>query len=187
MAITKFNAIDGVFGGNGGFIPTTTVQAGNPNTVVAGSSFAGQIGDIYFDTTGAIGYTCTVGGASATAVWAADGASASAFGWNNTTGTTQAMVVNNGYVSNNAAQSTFTLPTTAAVGQRVAVSGAGAAGFIIAQNASQLVHIYGSAVTTTGTGGNITSTDAYDAVELLCITANTTWKVQSVKGNPTYT
>lgn len=177
------NALNGQFGGVGD-IPRSTVQSGNPNTVVSGSSFAAQLGDIYFDSTALIGYTATTGGASGTAVWTADASSSSSFSWNNTTGTTQAMAVNNGYVSNNAALSTFTLPTTAAIGQRVGIQGSGAAGWLLAQNAGQTVH-FGTSTTTAGAGGSLASTNQYDHVELICITANTTWAAYNVQGNLT--
>lgn len=102
--------------------------------------------------------------------------------WNNVTGTTQAASINNGYIANNAALVTVTLPSTAAVGSVVRVAGAGAGGWRIAQNASQLIN-FGTTVTTTGTGGRLDSTNRYDAVELLCVTANTTWTVISSVGN----
>jgi hypothetical protein len=182
----KNNAINGSFLGTGGNIPTTTVQSGNPNTVVAGSSFPAQLGDIYFDSTALIGYTATTGGLSGVAVWTAESAASSGFTWNNTTGTTQAMAVNNGYISNNASLSTFTLPTTIAVGQRVAIQGAGAGGWILAQNAGQTIN-FGDAPTTAGTGGSIASTNQFDHIEVICITANTTFAAYNAQGNLTVT
>lgn len=179
------NALNGKFGGNGGQIPTSTVQAGNPNTVVSGASFAGSLGDIYFDTTGLAGWTCTTPGASGTAVWTAESASSSAFGWLNTTTTTQAMAVNTGYISNNAALSTFTLPAAATIGQRVAIQGAGAGGWLLAQNAGQTIH-FGSVTTTAGAGGSLASTNANDHIELICTATNTTWQAYGSQGNLTY-
>lgn len=98
----------------------------------------------------------------------------SGIGWTEVTGTTQAIVADNGYVANNAGLVTFTLPTTAAFGTVVNVVGKGAGGWKINQNASQIVRI-GSAATTSGVGGSIASTNRYDSIELLCTTANTTW------------
>lgn len=185
---TPFNAINGQFIGNGFIIAATHVGSGNPNTNTSGGSFGpANLGDLYFDSTGLVQYICTTPGAAGTAVWASEAAAGSSFAWNNTTTTTQTMAVNNGYVSNNAAQSTFSLPTTAAVGQRVAVSGAGTGGFIIAQGTGQIIHVNATQATTSGAGGSITSSDLYDEVELMCVVANTGWKVQNVKGNPTYT
>lgn len=92
--------------------------------------------------------------------------------WTVVTGTSQAMAVNNGYVSNNAGVVTMTLPSTAAVGSLFSVAGLGAGGWLIAQNASQLIHL-GSSVTTTGTGGSLASTNRYDSITILCVVANT--------------
>jgi hypothetical protein len=104
--------------------------------------------------------------------------------WTNVTGTTQTAAVNNGYIANNASLVTVTLPSTAAIGQTVSVAGAGAGGWKLAQNASQLVH-FGTSVTTTGTGGSLASVNQYDAVEVVCIVANTTWTVINSQGNLT--
>lgn len=100
------------------------------------------------------------------------------FTWNEVTGTSSNMAVSNGYIANNAGLVTLTLPATAAVGDVVRVAGKGAGLWSIAQNAGQLIN-YGSAVTTTGVGGSLAASARYDTVELLCITANTTWEVLS--------
>lgn len=101
--------------------------------------------------------------------------------WTEVTGTSQSMAVNNGYIANNAGLVTCTLPTTAAVGQFVQVSGKGAGLFKIGQNASQVIHT-GTTDTTTGTGGSLTATNRYDCLTLRCITANTDWVLESSKG-----
>ena len=102
--------------------------------------------------------------------------------WNNVTGTTQAAAVNSGYVANNAGLVTITLPATASVGQSVAISGSGAGGWKLAQNASQLINFL-AAVTTTGTGGYIASATRYDCIVVRCIVADTTWIVEQAVGN----
>jgi hypothetical protein len=94
--------------------------------------------------------------------------------WSTVAGTTQAIDVNNGYVSGNAAQTTFTLPATAAVGDRAAVEGLGAAGWILTANAGQTIKL---GTSTTSSGGTLTSVAASDNVYVICIVANTTWKV----------
>jgi hypothetical protein len=104
--------------------------------------------------------------------------------WNEVTGTTQAASVNAGYIANNAALVTITIPTTAAVGDVVRVTGKGAGGWLIAQNASQIIHFLGTD-TTTGTGGSLASTGTYDGVEIVCVVANTEWVVISSMGNIT--
>jgi hypothetical protein len=106
--------------------------------------------------------------------------------WTVVTTTSQAMAINSGYISNNAALVTLTLPATAVVGSIVEVQGLGAGGWQIAQNASQLIH-FGSAVTTTGTAGFLASTNQYDSITLLCVVTNTIWTVLGgPQGNITY-
>jgi len=106
--------------------------------------------------------------------------------WNEETGTSATMSVNNGYIANNAALVTLTLPTTAAVGDVVRVTGKGAGGWRVAQNASEIIHFLGTD-TTTGATGRLDSTNTYDSVELVCIVANTEWNVISSMGNITIT
>ncbi len=70
---------------------------------------------------------------------AAGGAVPGTFQWQVVAGTTQQAQSNTGYVANNAAQVSVTLPTAPNVGDTVRVSGAGGGGWRIAQNASQSV------------------------------------------------
>lgn len=112
--------------------------------------------------------------------------------WTEVTGTSQSAAVNNGYITNNVGLVTVTLPSTAAVGSVVRVTGKGAGGWRIAQNASQQIiwmegGVDGTNETTIGTGGRIDSTDDYDSLELICLTADLIFGVLSVKGNPTLT
>lgn len=106
------------------------------------------------------------------------------FAWTEVTGTSQAMAVDNGYIANNAALVTLTLPATAPVGSVVRVAGKGAGLWRIAQNAGNMIHFLGSN-TTLGAGGYLEATVRYDAVDLLCITANLEWVVISSVGNIT--
>lgn len=104
--------------------------------------------------------------------------------WNEVTGTSQPMAVNNGYIMNNVALVTGTLPDAAAVGDVVRVGGKGAGGWLIAQNASEVIH-FNDIDTTIGVGGSLASSNQYDAVELICIVTNTEWLVISSLGNIT--
>lgn len=104
--------------------------------------------------------------------------------WNEVTGTSQTAVINNGYIANNAALVTITLPTTAALGSIVEVAWKGAGGWKVAQNASQAIQ-FGSTITTTGTGGSLASSASGDSVRILCTTANTGWEVIGSQGNLT--
>lgn len=100
----------------------------------------------------------------------------SGIGWTEVTGTTQAMVADNGYVANNGTLVVFTLPATAAFGAVINLVGKGAGGWRIDQNASQNIQV-GLVSSTVGIGGSVASTNRYDSIELLCTTANTTWTV----------
>lgn len=105
--------------------------------------------------------------------------------WNNVTTATQAMAVGNGYISNDGASLvTLTLPATAAVGQVVAVQGAGSGLWTIAQNAGQTIH-FNAVDSTTGVTGTVSSASQYDSITLLCITANTDFAVYLSTGNLT--
>jgi hypothetical protein len=109
-------------------------------------------------------------------------ASTNGIAWTEVTGTSQAMAVDSGYIANNAGLVTLTLPATAVVGDRVRIAGKGAGGWRCGQNAGQTIN-FGNTSTTAGVGGYIDSTNQYDALELLCITANTTWVTLSSVGN----
>lgn len=117
--------------------------------------------------------------------WAASsGGSGGVSSWVDVTGTSQTIVPNTGYIADNASLVTLTLPTTAAQGTIFRIAGNGAGGWSLAQNASQTVK-FGNVATTTGTGGSLASTDPGDALECLCVVANTTWRVLSAVGNLT--
>lgn len=96
----------------------------------------------------------------------------------------QSLTVDTGVLANKSSGTlTLTLPTTAAVGKTIRVSGMQNT-WKIAQNASQIIH-FGKTDTTTGTGGYLQSTNARDAVELVCCVANNEWNVISSVGNIT--
>ena len=98
---------------------------------------------------------------------------------------TRALLVNTGYITDNGASLvTYTLPTTAIVGSVIEIAGSSSGGWLVAQNAAQLIH-FGSATTTTGAGGSLASTNAFDSIRILCVVANTTWVVLSAVGNLT--
>lgn len=142
-------------------------NSGNPN-----GSLAGVIHQLCFDTTNTLLYVCTVTGSSSTAVWTLT--QPSGLTYSEVTGTTQLATINKGYITNNAGLVTVTLPTIAAQGTQLNIVGKGAGGWRIAQNVGQSIQV-GSAVTTAGTGGSVSSTNRYDSIQLVCVTANTLW------------
>ena len=105
--------------------------------------------------------------------------------WTDVTGTSQALSTFNGYVADNASLITFTLPSTANIGDMIQILGKGAGGWKVAQNATQQINV-GSAATTVGVSGSIASINQFDTVELRCITAGTAtvWTAK-VTGNIT--
>ena len=117
--------------------------------------------------------------ASATTFWRGDGTwstiSSGSTPFTVVTGTSQSMTTNTGWGANNASLVTFTLPTTAAIGDVLYVIGMGAGGWKIAQNASQNIQI-GNLSSTSGTGGSIASTNQFDSIHFICTVANTTWQ-----------
>lgn len=106
--------------------------------------------------------------------------------WTTITGASQAMSVNNGYIANRAGTVAFTLPTTSAVGDMIAVTGINTAtGWSIAYTTNQQI-FFGSS-TATVTTGTLASTAIRDTVYIVCVTANLTWNVVSSIGNITVT
>lgn len=181
-----------VYDGAGTFSATTTTQnavllGGTSNTIVNqlltdGQLIIGSTGvqPVASTLTAGTGVSITNGAGSITI-----NASGGGLTWTVITGAAQALAVNNGYIANNAGTVVFTLPVTAAVGTVIAVTGINNnTGWQIAQNVGQTIY-FGSANTTTGVGGSLTSTRIRDTVFLLCVVANTDWNVIDSIGNIT--
>lgn len=96
----------------------------------------------------------------------------------NVTGAAQNLSPNQNYIANRATLITFALPVVAAIGSIIEIAGLGAGGWIITQGAGQQIHI-GSSATTSGAGGSLASTNRYDTIRLMCVTANTIFTVLS--------
>lgn len=87
-------------------------------------------------------------------------------------GTTQLAVINTGYINQDAGTTIVTLPATAPLGSIVAIQGLGAGGWVLTAGASQTIQVGQTATTT---GGTVTSAGNFDAIQVLCIVADTTW------------
>lgn len=111
-------------------------------------------------------------------------ASGGGFTWNTVTTTTQTLVSSNAYIANNAGLITFTLPSTADVGDSYAIVGYGAGGWALAQNILQST-IFGKLITTTGISGSLASTIASNFIFITCIVADTVFKITDSGGNIT--
>lgn len=158
----------------------------NTMSNVLDSTISNVQGDILFRNAtgwvalapGTAGQFLQTGGAAANVVWA----SGAGFIWNDVAGTTQAAVANNGYIISNAAQTTVTIPATVAESATFGVQGKGAGGWILQANTGQIIHLGSSA---SSSAGSLTSTNQWDSVQIVCVTANTTFSVTSVIGNLT--
>lgn len=175
-------------------------NSGNPNGILAGTTF-----QLCWDTLDGILWVCTASGTSSTAVWtksvtltAGPGISINQSGstitissssatanFNVVTGTNQSMLSNNTYQANNSSLVTLTLPVSSSLGDIIRVTGFGSGGWSIVQNSGQQI-IVGDLLTTLGSSGHISSTNQYDGIELVCVTANTIWQnIVGPQGNLT--
>ena len=175
--------------------------AGNPNGLLAGTTY-----QFCWDTTNSILYICTTSGAAPSAVWSKTikltagtgitisqsanniqiSATTSQLTFNNVTGTTAQMISNNAYQANNAGLVTLTLPATSSFGDILWITGYGAGGWSIAQNAGQNIQI-GQASTTVGVGGSLSSNNNFDGIALYCSVDSTSWQnVSGGQGNLTF-
>lgn len=141
--------------------------------MVAGTTATGAMQQV--SGTGASGQVLTSAGAGALPTWANSQAGA----YVSVSGTTQAASVNTIYLIANAGQTTVTLPATAAIGNIVGIDGLGAAGWILAANTGQTIHV---GQTNTSVAGTVTSAGNYNSATFRCIVANTTWSM--VAGGP---
>ena len=109
---------------------------------------------------------------------------ATMYTWVDQTTTSVTLAPSTSYVADNAGLVTFTLPATAAFGDTYRIVGKGAGGWTLVENALQSVQ-FGSITTTIATG-SLSSSNSGDCIEIVCITANTTFAVISSIGNITY-
>ena len=103
--------------------------------------------------------------------------------WTAVAGNTAALVANNGYMLNNAGLTTATLPVTCAAGATIRIMGSGTGLFLIAQNAGQSIKLGNAPGSTPGVMGSLASMTQFDAVELLCVVADTVFATASSVGN----
>lgn len=94
-----------------------------------------------------------------------------------------AIAASNGYICNHATVRVVgTLPATAVIGDTFELTNIGAAGWEIAQNASQYIN-FGSSTTTIGTGGKLSSSAIGDSIRIVCIATNVGFQMLSSVGN----
>jgi hypothetical protein len=143
---------------------------GNPNGFVAGTTY-----QLCWDTVDNVLWVCTTSGIASTAVWTECINAQS--NWLLASSTPITMLPNYSYVTNNGATlSTFTLPTTAAFGTTLEISGVSSGGWTLTQEIGQSIN-FGNVSSTTGSSGSLSSMNQNDYVKLVCVSANTTWNV----------
>ncbi len=160
-----------VYGGHGGPISFPLI----PSLGGTGSSAIPSVGQIPIgDGSNYVAANLTAG--SGIAISNASGAitiSSTDAGpnWNPISGTSQTAAAGQGYVCLNSAQTTVSLPDVCAFGDTVTVVAYGAGGFLLVPGTFQTIR------TPTGTAStSIASAEAQDAVEVVCVVANSTWQ-----------
>jgi|SRR5690348_444365 len=149
----------------------------------------GTNGQIPIGSTGATPVLATITAGAGISVTNAAGSitianTSAGFTWNTVAGTSQTIAAQNGYINANAGLTTYLLPAVAAVGDTFQLAGRGAGGWILTQNAGQVIH-FNSSDTTVGVGGSLASTNRYNTIEVMCIVANTDWTVLDSSGTLT--
>ncbi len=98
----------------------------------------------------------------------------SGLAWSGIAGTTQAAAVDSGYVVQNAATTTITLPAVFGIGDTIIIKGLGAGGWILTAAGGDIVHVGQVA---TSAGGTVTSANNYDVIQVSGLVANAEWSM----------
>lgn len=154
--------------------PVTTALAINGQVIIGSTAGAPAAATL---TAGA-GISITNGSNAITISNTAGG-----FAWTDVTTATQALVAQNGYVTDRGDGVTYTLPATGTFGDEIRIVGKlGLA--TIAQNAGQQI-LLGSSSSTVGVAGSLAATNVGDCIGLICITAGASaiWRADTVIGN----
>ncbi len=171
-----------------------TAGAGDTVTINAGSDLANTYTCDSGSATPSANNINVVGSGSTTTTGAGSTVTISSSGggisWNEITvvGPTQ-LVVDMGYVTNSGSPVGLLLPLTSTFGSVIDVVGKGLGGFIISQNAGQTIHLVSSSTTVGVTGTVATSApDEFGStLSMVCITADTEWRIRSSTGNLIFT
>ncbi len=111
--------------------------------------------------------------------------SGTGYTWNTITSAdnVKQILIENAYITSGVSQCVLILPLTAVVGDSFIVTGLSSL-FQIQQNASQSITL-GIQVSTAGVAGSLASTSFADHVQVVCVVANTVFKVIDSIGNLT--
>jgi hypothetical protein len=160
-----------VAGGGTGLATLTAYEL-----IAAGTTSTGNVQQIGIGTSGQV---LTSNGAGALPTFQPLSAT-SQVPYINVTTTSQTMALNTFYIANNAGLVTFTPPAVCAVGTVFAVQGAGAGGWSINLATNSQTFNYGSSAATTA----IASSNQFDAVQFVCVIANSAFALIDAVGNP---
>lgn len=120
---------------------------------------------------------CATSGAGSTITIAVTGG----VDWTVVTAATQTIVENNGYFANRASNIVFTLPASPVAGSVFEIVGVNTAlGWTVAQPALQQI-FFGSASTTIGVAGSVSSVATRDSIRAVCFVggASAVWQITS--------
>lgn len=92
------------------------------------------------------------------------------------------LAINTRYQANNAGLVTFNMPATVPQGSRFEIDGYGAGGWLVQMNTGQVANLGASP---TSSAGSLASSNRYNAIEILCTVANTTFTAYAKAGNIT--
>jgi hypothetical protein len=175
------NTVIGLATANSSVLVTTSagvpVQAGtmtNGQMIIGSTSATPAVGII----TGSGNITVTSG--AGTLALSVTGIAATTFVDETTTSRT--LTAFQGMVADNAGVVTGTIPATTAFGDIFEIVGKGSGGWKLQANSGQTINL-GSSPTTVA--GSLASTNRYDSVQVVCVTANTTFVVRHLVGNLT--
>jgi hypothetical protein len=144
------------------------VQVGSTTTSTLASITNGTTGQVLTATTGANPSWTTIG---------------TGITWTEETASPVAGVVNHGYILNLGSLLTLNLPSVFAIGDIINVVGKGAGLWTIVANGGDTIHF---GTQDSSSGGSVTATNRYDAIQIVGTVANAEWTCTGVsQGNLT--
>ena len=161
-------------------IPVTYGGTNAASFTAYGTVYAGVGGSsLTSSSTGTSGQVWTSNGSGAAPTWQ-NGGGGGGIAYNVITSGPQTMAANNSYVTNSTSLIQGNLPSTAAVGTVWGMENMNTGGWKLQCNTGQVINFNS---TPTSSGGSLASTSQYDGVLVLCIVANTTFKVINSVGS----
>lgn len=95
------------------------------------------------------------------------------------TSTPVTMAANTTYIADDASLITFDMPAVAAQGAIFQIVGKGAGGWLVQMNTGQVANLNS---TPTSSAGSLASTNQWNCIKIMCVTANTTFTVMESSG-----